>query len=1208
MSNLRNVTMAFGGESSPTVVTKSQVLTLIKVINDEQVTSTFSGHISMLSGTLDAAQAYLLATKNITFHGETTPVSYTISVNKAAPNEGDDITFSVSGGLPVSVFRFEVSRVEIISGDITPEEVKSLCVFDGNVLHVANSGKNIRWSAIIYYNVWPMFDVDSKKEFQISMAGVVKVNSINIVGEEEFTVNSSHSEKTFTIEYNPTDYTVPIGTPVLSCDDSHILFKNITKQSFVVVINTTETFETDIIVETAGVSFTKHIKVKAAGASEVNVTGDVTPSPSNDAVDLGLPSGLLWGTKNLGANKPEEYGLFYQWGSINGHAVGDGYNFASKNYPESDINTDLTPEQDAAHVALKGGWRMPTVTDIRELINGTTQETAYKDGTKQGILCTSKTNGKTLLIVTNGEISGTSMTERDSIYLLSKTYKDTLNTYILYNADNATNLGESFGIRCKGHGIRPVTDIMPQGNSKMSFTATGQKSATFSFNGLVPMNTATAEFASTSTKYQIVAVSKTGITVKCLAIDTIEENTINLTFEDVEGNVITAKIDVTNKIVPTITIDGDDTFYSANGIGQSVMSFGKTPASYNASVSFVSIVSSNPLIKVKNSSVNGFTVYTESTVDTQTATITATLKVDGEDVVVTKNITAEYKPISNFFKVYQNSAWVVPNTGVEVKVGDNVAEYIGDGYWQVDASIIDDTLDVISNGVVLGKYGKTEYSDGSSGDIVYVGSASKNSTGSINHIQTDSPIGKSYSVPLDTGYKFTNDDFISHIIVRNVYITGGNVIFYDDEDNYESVKTGAFLKDSIIELNREMPTGRINVQGTWNGLLTLEYYLIKKASFTPDLSLPSTSLIAKNGTLNEEITPTTPNGGTVVLTNVSSSNSAITATIVDGKIKLTGTIADGAPQTSTLSISYTVNGYSRSYEVEVTATYEKEVDPRKEIVGAVLCSDGSIVIPDIADDGYTVNSVDVGDKTPIGVLVIPASHMDDGKARWMSLDFMNVDNPDTGSQSQLTMYWGGNGVDLSTLPNLDTCILLSGATNSLSRLGSKTQYNPSTFTVQKEDGLWYYNDANSGPAPFTSDGGINSAYRQLATGNFDGIGNTDKIIATVTVAWQSGAISNTFDAGNYPAVCCCRRYHTTGTNAGDWYLPAIGELGYIIYNNQLIGNVLTKINKITNSNGMYLLSSTENSSTHVRTLYLGSGSVNTSSKTSSCYCRAFLAF
>lgn len=34
----------------------------------------------------------------------------------------------------------------------------------------------------------------------------------------------------------------------------------------------------------------------------------------HDYVDLGLPSGTLWATCNVGASRPEEYGDYFAWG------------------------------------------------------------------------------------------------------------------------------------------------------------------------------------------------------------------------------------------------------------------------------------------------------------------------------------------------------------------------------------------------------------------------------------------------------------------------------------------------------------------------------------------------------------------------------------------------------------------------------------------------------------------------------------------------------------------------------------------------------------------------------------------------------------------------------------------------------------------------------------------------------------------------------
>ena len=37
-------------------------------------------------------------------------------------------------------------------------------------------------------------------------------------------------------------------------------------------------------------------------------------------VDLGLPSGLKWASCNVGAEKPEDFGLYFAWGETEGYS------------------------------------------------------------------------------------------------------------------------------------------------------------------------------------------------------------------------------------------------------------------------------------------------------------------------------------------------------------------------------------------------------------------------------------------------------------------------------------------------------------------------------------------------------------------------------------------------------------------------------------------------------------------------------------------------------------------------------------------------------------------------------------------------------------------------------------------------------------------------------------------------------------------------
>lgn len=86
-------------------------------------------------------------------------------------------------------------------------------------------------------------------------------------------------------------------------------------------------------------------------------------------VDLGLPSGVMWATYNIGANKPEDYGYLYTWGKtkninyISNYDLDHSYKGSSKILPLSN---------DAAYTICGTEWRMPTKDDAEELITNCT--------------------------------------------------------------------------------------------------------------------------------------------------------------------------------------------------------------------------------------------------------------------------------------------------------------------------------------------------------------------------------------------------------------------------------------------------------------------------------------------------------------------------------------------------------------------------------------------------------------------------------------------------------------------------------------------------------------------------------------------------------------------------------------------------------------------------------------------------------------------
>ncbi len=82
-------------------------------------------------------------------------------------------------------------------------------------------------------------------------------------------------------------------------------------------------------------------------------------------VDLGLPSGTLWATCNLGANNPSDYGSYYMWGSVD--TVGESHH-KDIGYFMSGLNI-IGTSYDAASLSLGIHWRLPSEIQMVELID-----------------------------------------------------------------------------------------------------------------------------------------------------------------------------------------------------------------------------------------------------------------------------------------------------------------------------------------------------------------------------------------------------------------------------------------------------------------------------------------------------------------------------------------------------------------------------------------------------------------------------------------------------------------------------------------------------------------------------------------------------------------------------------------------------------------------------------------------------------------------
>lgn len=156
----------------------------------------------------------------------------------------------------------------------------------------------------------------------------------------------------------------------------------------------------------------------------------------HEYVDLGLPSGTLWATCNVGASSPEEYGNYYMYGMGN-----KTYDAADTPYDGTEDTFDLSV--DTARQVMGGAWCMPTVAQMEELIDNTTCQWIedYQGSGINGVLITA-TNGAVLFLPAAGYLyEGYQDDVMAAGYYWSSSSDRSTIAYILYfdNSEYSTN-------------------------------------------------------------------------------------------------------------------------------------------------------------------------------------------------------------------------------------------------------------------------------------------------------------------------------------------------------------------------------------------------------------------------------------------------------------------------------------------------------------------------------------------------------------------------------------------------------------------------------------------------------------------------------------------------------------------------------------------------------------------------------------------------
>ena len=197
----------------------------------------------------------------------------------------------------------------------------------------------------------------------------------------------------------------------------------------------------------------------------------------HDYIDLGLPSGTMWATCNVGAESPDQYGDYFAWGETTPKAT---YNWSTYKYCKGDYNlltkycsksdfgfngfTDdlvtLQPNDDAATVNWGEGWRTPTISEWVELVTKCSYSFTTINGVN-GCVFTGR-NGNSIFLPVRGRIGDDKSTIEDDI---GNYWSCSLNTGLPFYAKgfqfiidyDDCDIYDDFS-RCAGYSVRPVHD------------------------------------------------------------------------------------------------------------------------------------------------------------------------------------------------------------------------------------------------------------------------------------------------------------------------------------------------------------------------------------------------------------------------------------------------------------------------------------------------------------------------------------------------------------------------------------------------------------------------------------------------------------------------------------------------------------------------------------------------------------------------------
>ena len=216
--------------------------------------------------------------------------------------------------------------------------------------------------------------------------------------------------------------------------------------------------------------------------------------------------------------------------------------------------------------------------------------------------------------------------------------------------------------------------------------------------------------------------------------------------------------------------------------------------------------------------------------------------------------------------------------------------------------------------------------------------------------------------------------------------------------------------------------------------------------------------------------------------------------------------------------------------------FYKQLTPPPITVGDIAYWDGSSV------KTTPLSSWNSSLGTPVGVVMIGEGFTPDGRARIIALDnlgYLSWDNRNYTSDTSLPNYQ-----KLPTTDNMGSTTTGSSASGYLpSDIDSFTGVTSFVDSKAKYDGYTPYI-----PSPYLGDVPNPAYYQEIEGGNalsdFNGLSNTQTLVG----------LGSTFEAAN-----ACWNYKDAANSNLQWYLPAMGELGYLAVRYKVINESIQAV-------------------------------------------------